>query len=117
MPPCSVEREAIGAVATWRVSGRFDGSAAWELARKLLSEPLAELIIDFSRASDFVDYGVAVLSNAILALEHKRVRLDGLRMHQARLFRYFGVDPDQPARSPDGELAPGSSALAARELH
>jgi hypothetical protein len=87
------------------------------LARKLLAEPLSELVIDFSRANDFVDYGVAVLSNAILALEPKRVRLHGLRTHQARLFRYFGFDPDQPPCGPDGELAPGGGAPPARELH
>jgi len=95
MPGCSLEREVVGSTAFYRISGRFEGACAWDLSKRLEKEPLGELVLDFSQVSDFVDYGIAVMANALLALRHKTVHLMGVRQHQLRLFKYFGVDPDQ----------------------
>ncbi len=97
MPGCTVEREVIGSTATYRLSGRFEGACAWDLTGRLAQEPLAEVLLDFSQVVDFVDYGLAVVANALLALDHKRIHLQGLRQHQLRLFKYFGVDADELA--------------------
>lgn len=94
MPGCSVERKVIGSTATYRVAGRFEGACAWDLASRIEGEPLGELALDFSQCGEFVDFGVAVLASALLSVPGKRVHLQGLRQHQLRLFKYFGVDPD-----------------------
>ncbi|HEX9574093.1 MAG TPA: hypothetical protein VF994_08355 [Myxococcales bacterium] len=112
MPACSVIREARGDTATYLVSGRFEGVSAWELAARLTEEHLPHAVLDFSRCQEFQDYAVAVLSQALLGLVGLRVQLRGLRQHQERVFKCFGVDvaelahPGEPARiEPVPELA------------
>ena len=97
MPPCSLEREVIGATAFYRIAGSFDGASAWELSARLGSEPLSEAVVDFSQCTDFVDHGIAVIASAIGSAP-RRIELRGLRQHHERLFRYFGVDPAKPGR-------------------
>jgi hypothetical protein len=55
-----------------------------------------------------VDYGIAVLSSALLEVPQKKVRLLGLRQHQLRLFKYFGVEPEELAHEDEaaGEVRP-----------
>lgn len=98
MPGCSVVREVRGCSAHYTLDGRFDGACAWELASRLSREPLGELVLDFSRVGDFVDYAIAVVANGLAGLEGKRVQLRGLRKHQERVFKYFGVDSQELAR-------------------
>ena len=95
MPGCKIERELVGSVARYRIAGRFEGACAWDLARRIEQEPLAQLTLDFSQCGEFVDYGIAVLSNVLLSLPHKQVRFAGLRQHQERLFKYFGVEAEE----------------------
>lgn len=109
MPGCSVNREVVGTTARFVLNGRFEGASAWELSTRLDQELLPEIVIDFSQVNEFMDYGIAVVSNAILALPQKQVHMRGLRQHQERLFRYFGVDPEQLA-TPAG-VSPVPSAL------
>ena len=92
MPGCSVAREVRGCTAHYSMSGRFDGACAWELATRLSREPLAEAVLDFSRVGDFVDYAIAIVANGLLSAGDRRVELRGLRQHQERLFKCFGVD-------------------------
>lgn len=99
MPGCDLEREVEGSIAVYRIAGRFENSCAWDLASRIAREPLREVVIDFSRANEFVDSAVAVIASALLSAPH-RVFLKGLRHHQERLFRYFGVDPREPAGEP-----------------
>jgi anti-anti-sigma regulatory factor len=98
MPSCSLEREVDGSTALYRISGKFDGACAWDLAGRLEREALSEAVVDFSQVNEFVDSGVAVIANALVSTAQKRIQLRGLRQHQDRLFRYFGVDPDHPPR-------------------
>jgi hypothetical protein len=109
MAACTLEREVKGSTAFFRISGKFDGACAWELAGLLEREALYEVVVDFSRVSEFVDYGIAVITSALISSSPKQVQLQGLRRHQERLFKYFGVDPALPpgrrpfaARLPDG---------------
>ncbi len=97
----SVTREANGSSVRYVVSGRFDAASAWEMSTNLDSETNSEVVLDFSQVNEFVDYGVAVVANAILALPRKHVHMRGLRQHQARLFKYFGVDPEELASRSD----------------
>ena len=98
MPGCSVIREVLGTTARYVISGKFEGACAWDLSQRLEQETLPEMVVDFSQVSDFVDYGIAVVASALLALPPaRRIEMRGLRQHQARLFRYFGVDPEELA--------------------
>lgn len=77
----------------FRPTGSFDGEAAWELRRKVERIDGGEVVLDFSGVREFSDFGVAVLAHG-LAQRIARVQLRGLRTHQTRLFRYFGVEPE-----------------------
>lgn len=115
MPGCTLEREVNGGTALYRVSGKFEGACAWELCGRLQEEPLYGVVVDFSQVSEFVDYGIAVLSTALLAMD-KRIELRGLRQHQERLFRYFGVSAAHHAPM-DAELSLDGERAAASEVH
>lgn len=88
-----------------RLEGVFDGASAWDLRRSLeqiRGSEVRRVVLDFSRVRDFYDFGVAVLAHGLAhggALP--RVILRGLRTHQLRLFRYFGVDTDQQPPDPE----------------
>lgn len=101
MPGCNIDREILGSTACYRVAGKFEGACAWELAGRIENEPLGELLLDFSQCGEFVDHGIAVLASALLSAPFKRVHLEGLRQHQLRLFKYFGVDADELSRRAD----------------
>ena len=117
MPACSLEREVNGSTALIRISGKFDGSCAWELSGRLESEPFSEVVVDFSQASDFVDCAVGVIASTLLT-SRKRIQLRGLRQHQERLFAYFGVDPSPLGRerAPMSSVAPSARAAAPKEV-
>ena len=116
MPACTVIREARGDTATYELSGRFEGVSAWELAARLTEERLPRAVLDFSRCDEFQDYAVAVLSQAVLGLPGLRVHLRGLRQHQERVFKCFGVDVAElsnPGERPRLDAVP---ALASEAL-
>src|SRR5437016_10537074 len=116
MPTCSLEREVKGNAAFYWISGKFDGSCAWELSGRLEGEPFSEVVVDFSQASDFVDCAVGVLASTLLT-SRKRIQLRGLRQHQERLFGYFGVDPAfLRAPAPMSGLPPSAAGAAAMEV-
>src|SRR5207248_10139877 len=117
MPTCSLEREVKGNAAFYWISGKFDGSCAWELSGRLEGEPFSEVVVDFSQASDFVDCAVGVLASTLLT-SRQRIQLRGLRQHHERLFAYFGVDSSHlgRARAPLTSVAPFARVAAPKEL-
>lgn len=115
MPGCSVVREVRGCTAIYTMSGRFDGACAWDLGLKLGREALREVVLDFSRVGDFVDYAIAIVANGLLGLNGKAVQLRGLRKHQERVFKYFGVDVEElshPAHALSRNVLDDFTALA-----
>jgi anti-anti-sigma regulatory factor len=77
------------------VEGTFDAVAAWQLRGRLGGIPSAErVVLDFTQVRDFADLGIAVVANGLAEAQLPRVEMRGLREHQHRLFRYFGVDVD-----------------------
>jgi hypothetical protein len=88
---CSIEREHEGDRTIIRLSGTFDPASAHELTERLGREPGDELVLDFSLVREFADLGVATLAHGLAGAE-RRLLLRGLRQHQLRIFRYFGVD-------------------------
>lgn len=116
MPGCCIDREVIGSTAHYRVEGKFEGACAWDLAGRIGQEPLGELLLDFSQCGDFVDYGIAVLSSALLEAHGKIVHLRGLRQHQLRLFKYFGVDPEELLHRETLPAALAVAGIAAKEV-
>ncbi len=86
------------------LSGVFDGVAARHLEEKLLRTlPGDRILVDLTQVREFHDFGVAVLGRA-LTLCRAEVKLRGLRQHQIRVLRYFGVDagPLERAVLPEG---------------
>jgi anti-anti-sigma regulatory factor len=102
---CEFVREIEGNRTVFRLSGVFDRASASELAEWLAAERGDEVVLDFSLVREFADLGVAALAHD-LADGDRRLLLRGLRQHQLRIFRYFGVDIEalNPASSPTHQL-------------
>ncbi len=93
MPGCSIHRETEGDRTVIRVAGVFDRTSAVELRDRVEREPSSDLVLDFSLVREFGDLGVATLAHGLAGAD-RRLHLRGLRQHQLRIFRYFGVDVD-----------------------
>jgi anti-anti-sigma regulatory factor len=91
MASCSFEREVDRNRAVIRVSGSFDRASAAELKAQIERDPADEVVLDFSLVREFADLGVAALAHG-LAVQDRRLLVRGLRQHQLRIFRYFGLD-------------------------
>jgi anti-anti-sigma regulatory factor len=75
-----------------RVSGAFDGLEARRLEVMLVgAEPGVRLRLDLTQVREFHDFGIAVLAQALTRCKAQVILL-GLRQHQIRVLRYFGVD-------------------------
>jgi anti-anti-sigma regulatory factor len=86
------------------LEGVLDGVAALRVEEELLrAQPGDRLLVDMTQVREFHDFGVAVLGRA-LSRTRADVRLRGLRQHQIRVLRYFGVDaePIERAVIPEG---------------
>lgn len=76
-----------------QVDGTFDAVAAWNVRKRLREVPSGvRVVLDFTRVKEFLDLGVAVVAPGLLDRDGPRVSVRGLRQHQHRMFRYFGVD-------------------------
>lgn len=76
------------------LDGVFDVPAAKRLGMVLAhAQPGAALRIDVAKVSTFEDFALALLAQALGETGAGRVALRGLRGHQLRILRYFGVDP------------------------
>ncbi len=75
-----------------RFEGTFDAAECWRLREALAgSSPAAAVTLDFTGVRVFHDFAVALLAKE-LADRRGAVAVRGLRQHQRRLLRYFGVD-------------------------
>lgn len=75
-----------------RMEGAFDLPAARLVAHTLQRmSPGEDVVVDFTHVRQFHDFAVALLAKAV-AQRDGAVKLHGLRMHQIRLLRYFGID-------------------------
>lgn len=93
-----------------RLEGTFDLPAARLVEHSLRRMSAGdEVFIDFTRVRNFNDFGVAVLAQALKAAGGVEARLEGLRMHQVRLLRYFGIGPEafrsEPHRGGDDDAS------------
>lgn len=75
------------------MDGVFDVPAAKRLGTLLARAlPGDSIRIEAARVSHFQDFGLALLAQALEETRAARVALRGLRDHQLRILRYFGVD-------------------------
>ncbi len=75
-----------------RLDGIFDTPAARHVEATLAqAHPDAYLRLDLTQIREFHDFAIAVLAHALTS-NPARVALRGLRHHQIRMLRYFGVD-------------------------
>lgn len=73
--------------------GTFDVRAAREVAGRLEEAAAGDRVeIDLSHVVEFQDFGIAVLAQALKQARRVDVRLTGLRQHQLKVMRYFGLD-------------------------
>jgi len=93
----------------------FDLPAAKRLAVALERASSGGVVrIDFARVASFEDFGLALLAQALRETRAARVALRGLRTHQLRILRYFGLDAARlRARVPALELDLGATEPAA----
>lgn len=85
-----VTRGARGEIVI-RVDGTFDPQAALRLSGWLGEVPVgAEVVLDFSRARELQDLGLAAMAGPLA--DHAPLQVLGLSHHQRRLLRYLGVD-------------------------
>lgn len=96
-----VRDEPRNGVVTLHVSGVVDGAMARRL-QVALDREQHPVVVDFSRVRDFYDFAVALLAHRLSSQSGSRVIMTGLREHQLRMFRYFGVDPAVGARGAEG---------------
>lgn len=82
-----------GPTAVISLEGTFDLPAARLLENSLKRSAGGAVRVDFTRVRAFNDFAVAVLAQA-LKRHGDGARVQGLSLHQVRLLRYFGVDPD-----------------------
>ena len=75
-----------------RLEGTLDGRTAAAVSQALRELPAIPLTVDFSRVRTFVDLSVDALTRA---LRDRPVSLTGLGRHQARMFRYFGLQIEE----------------------
>ncbi len=78
------------------MDGVFDVPTAKRLAAALeRARPGEAIRIDVARVSAFEDFGLALLAQAFRETRAARVAVRGLRAHQLRILRYFGIDRDR----------------------
>ncbi len=93
----------VTAESVIRLEGVFDGLSARRLEALLVgADTGVRFHIDLTQVREFHDFGIAVLGHA-LTRSRAHVTLRGLRRHQIRVLRYFGVDtgPLESAVLPD----------------
>jgi anti-anti-sigma regulatory factor len=73
-----------------RVEGVFDAAAAQRLSSAIERAGGEEIRVDLTDVREFHDFGIAMLARALSG--RTGVAVSGLRQHQARLLRYFGID-------------------------
>ena len=92
MRPDDSVKDAVIEEVTIGLDGIFDGPAARRLEAVLArAEPGTRFRIDLAKVREFQDFGIGVLAHAITRCR-ARVALRGVRNHQIRMLRYFGVD-------------------------
>ncbi len=83
-------RNGAGEVGVIRLDGVFDASAAQRLATALEEADGETVRVDLTHVREFHDFGIAMLARALSG--RSGVAISGLRQHQIRLLRYFGID-------------------------
>jgi len=72
----------------------FDPVAARALHARLDEmSSVTRVVLDFSRAREVEDSGLALLAGGVAASARLAVRFRGLSRHQERMLRYLGVNP------------------------
>ncbi|HET8542750.1 MAG TPA: STAS domain-containing protein [Anaeromyxobacter sp.] len=73
-----------------RLEGVFDAAAAQRLSSAIEHADGDEIRVDLTDVREFHDFGIAMLAHALSG--RSGVAISGLRQHQLRLLRYFGID-------------------------
>jgi anti-anti-sigma regulatory factor len=96
MAQCDVIRELDDDKVVLKLFGCFDGQAAVDLRDRLFAERSDEVVLDFTFVREFHDLGVAILAHGIAGIDDDtHLLLRGLRNHQLRMFKYFGIDVEE----------------------
>ena len=79
-----------------RVAEYLEAASAWSRIR-----------VDMSKVTEFQDFGIAILAQALKHMRWARITIVGLRAPQLRVFQHFGMDPAalSQARASDADPA------------
>lgn len=78
---------------TIKIEGVFDVPHARKVESLIERTPAGDaVLIDLSHVREFHDFAIAGLAQALKHAGRVRIGVQGLRQHQARLLRYFGVE-------------------------
>ncbi len=76
-----------------QMQGLFDVRAAQRVVEYLEgTRGQGPVRVDLTKITEFRDSGVAVLAQALKQMTWVRARLVGLRTHQVRMLKYFGLE-------------------------
>lgn len=90
----TVEKQEGGGAFLFRLSGRFGPEEARAVEKVLATaERGAHLVLDFTRVRELQDRAMGTLADGLRCCR-AAVALRGLALHQRRMLRYLGVDPD-----------------------
>ncbi len=90
----ALSRTEVGQTeSVFQVEGVFDVRAAKRVVEYVEAVGRQKAVrVDLSKVTEFHDFGVALLAQALKQTRLVRVRVVGLRTHQLRVMRYFGLD-------------------------
>jgi anti-anti-sigma regulatory factor len=81
------------------LDGVFDGPAARRLEARILgAQTYRKIRVDLSKVREFQDFALGILAHVLSRVE-VQVVVRGLRQHQLRMLRYFGLSPEAVART------------------
>ncbi len=94
------KNEAERSESVLQVEGVFDIRAAKRVVEYLGSPGLRGRVhVDLTKVTEFHDFGIGILAQALSQMRPIRVRLAGLRTHQVRMLKYFGFDAGRAAET------------------
>lgn len=74
------------------IEGVFDPAAAADMTAQCAATDCERVVLDFSRAREVSDLGLAIVVAAMRSIARPQVLLRGLRHHQERQLRYLGIE-------------------------
>jgi len=90
--------------------GVFDGSSAWQVRHALAGADAARIVLDFGGVEEAWEFGAAVLSQGIRALDRTRIAFANVPENVRLALALFGTPVDGAAEQERAAPPPGQTA-------